>query len=1091
MAIDINKEDPHYKGEYGSIYEVNRNFPTGGVTGDFVVIEGWAHYWNAQRGTWCVNAKRDSYWDELITSLIEKFKLIRGATYMGVANLDTVPTKVIGAKMYYFATVAGTYKNFDNLVVPQGINVLYSENGSSWVNTTLLEVAQELGVSTNKVVSQKTLNDALAKKFDKESVVQESGEAEDKVMSQKAVSDKLRDLYEEINNSSDKVLSKNINVSGNLPINYNTGNGTAGQLIVGNVASVSLAKDTDSPFCEYFNYGLKCENSNEYFATILPELRDSIISGNTNSICISFWLDYRGIKENNSYVTFTVGEAFIVNKLLSDIDGLNGSYDGDKISYNYSVTYKKQLRGYKNISLVLTNVVNKAFTNSSLFKVSCTAILPINTFVTNLTIISSNSIDEYLIYPDKNGALYYNLDVIKKDIAKNTLDTAKNTSDIETIKSNNIEVTDYNLNKNVGTENETIILSNNELSAVEDTDSPFSGILGKCTEGLSRPSIDLMPYIQNDFNTLVFALWVNIDAIVATSTGLYLSIVASLRHPAYTTLEFGTGQKKFNSLSVGSIFKSTIDNNAMSATTTFEYVDKKGSWHKLVGKLTNIVWKINKSSLTKFNVYFNYNFVSSGVFRFQNTTCLLGNDIEYKYIPYNLIYPDGINQVQYPYNAQAATTLALKNKNEIKDIRLLMAGKKDSPLYGKYIAWVADSLLEGCANIVDGVAVPQNYNTIDEIDRDEQACGITAYVANGSNISKNVNWPYWIAKRTHCINHLLGASGQTIFGWAADNPLEYFYWYYKVIGRVVGFKSAYDQHNIEYIGNDGTYALRSTYTPDYIILSFGTNDNMSLVDVDSLPTLDSLPSEGGEEYKNKTFKLTTDDTYWSWKDDGTGGEGVPHYSWVQIFPKTVGSYETAWDGHGWNTNTLWGCYAKVITYYRQKWPDVKIGIILDGNTSRVQRNAFIRICRTFGIGFLDLHTLSYPVMYNNIRGYSINGEPYKQENNFPKGCIVHKDGHDYVSLCDIPANSVWDESKWGYSIDNKMTTKSPVALGQADRDNMPSITGRSEGNYSKGENIFIWGDYLAMLYSYDQFVHPTLRNAKVKSQIVENWLLTL
>ena len=213
MANDINKEDPHYKGEYGSIYEVNRKFPTGGVAGDFVVIEGWAHYWNADRGTWCVNAERDSYWDELITNIIEKFKLVRGATYMGVASLDTVPAKAIGAKMYYFATVAGTYKNFDNLVVPQGINVLYSENGSSWVNTTLLEVAQELGLSTNKVVSQKTLNDALnlkanqssvnealakkadnkrvddelAKKFDKASVVQEFGDSEDKVVSQFAL----------------------------------------------------------------------------------------------------------------------------------------------------------------------------------------------------------------------------------------------------------------------------------------------------------------------------------------------------------------------------------------------------------------------------------------------------------------------------------------------------------------------------------------------------------------------------------------------------------------------------------------------------------------------------------------------------------------------------------------------------------------------------------------------------------------------------------------------------------------------------------------------------------------------------------------
>lgn len=260
MDNDIDKTSPHYKGDFGSIYEVNKKFPTGGVAGDFVVIEGWAHYWNADRATWCVNAQRDSYWDELITNIIEKLKLIRGATYMGVASLDTVPAKIIGAKMYYFATVAGTYKNFGDLVVPQGINVLYSENGSSWVNTTLLEVAQELGVSTKKVVSQKALNDALnlkadqssvnealakkadkeemnrllgtkantadvnskfteeqkrvdtelAKKFDKESVAQESGEAEDKVMSQKAVSNKLNDLSSVVDKVSIKDEEGNV-----------------------------------------------------------------------------------------------------------------------------------------------------------------------------------------------------------------------------------------------------------------------------------------------------------------------------------------------------------------------------------------------------------------------------------------------------------------------------------------------------------------------------------------------------------------------------------------------------------------------------------------------------------------------------------------------------------------------------------------------------------------------------------------------------------------------------------------------------------------------------------------------------------------
>lgn len=303
MANDIDKTSPHYKGDFGSIYEVNKKFPTGGVAGDFVVIEGWAHYWNADRATWCVNAQRDSYWDELITNIIEKFKLVRGATYLGVASLDTVPTKVIGAKMYYFATVAGTYKNFGDLVVPQGISVLYSENGSSWVNTTLLEVAQELGVSTKKAVSQKALNDALKlkadqssvnealakkadkaemnrllatkantadvdtkfteekkrvdgeldKKFDKQSVVQESGEAEDKVMSQKAVSDKLSDLSKTLRVFDKVYLSANSSIKAYdvLPIGSTYEFTNKGQFPV----SISLRKGEDDVVQE-IKYGL-------------------------------------------------------------------------------------------------------------------------------------------------------------------------------------------------------------------------------------------------------------------------------------------------------------------------------------------------------------------------------------------------------------------------------------------------------------------------------------------------------------------------------------------------------------------------------------------------------------------------------------------------------------------------------------------------------------------------------------------------------------------------------------------------------------------------------------------------------------------
>nr|DAQ79486.1 MAG TPA: hypothetical protein [Caudoviricetes sp.] len=236
MANDIDKTSPHYKGEFGSIYEVNQKFPSGGVEGDYVAIDGWAHYWNADRGTWCVNAQRDSYWDELITNIIEHFKTIKGATYMGVATADTVPDSS-AEKMFYFALQGGKYANFGNQDVAQGINVLLTEDGKSWTVQSLISVAQELGASTTMLVSQKAITDAinrkanttdvdealakkadketmnteLAKKFDKVSVVQETGTATDKVMSQKVVTDNLTELQNtvfplEVSLSLDKSL---------------------------------------------------------------------------------------------------------------------------------------------------------------------------------------------------------------------------------------------------------------------------------------------------------------------------------------------------------------------------------------------------------------------------------------------------------------------------------------------------------------------------------------------------------------------------------------------------------------------------------------------------------------------------------------------------------------------------------------------------------------------------------------------------------------------------------------------------------------------------------------------------------------------
>lgn len=250
MANDIDKTSPHYKGEFGSIYEVNQKFPSGGVEGDYVAIDGWAHYWNADRGTWCVNAQRDSYWDELITNIIEHFKTIKGATYMGVATTDTVPDSS-AAKMFYFALQGGKYANFGNQDVAQGINVLLTEDGKSWTVQSLISVAQELGASTTMLVSQKAITDAinrkanttdvdealakkadketmnteLAKKFDKVSVVQETGSATDKVMSQKVVTDNLTELQNtvfplEVALSLDKTLLEYIGSEQSIKATY-------------------------------------------------------------------------------------------------------------------------------------------------------------------------------------------------------------------------------------------------------------------------------------------------------------------------------------------------------------------------------------------------------------------------------------------------------------------------------------------------------------------------------------------------------------------------------------------------------------------------------------------------------------------------------------------------------------------------------------------------------------------------------------------------------------------------------------------------------------------------------------------------------
>lgn len=84
------------------------------------------------------------------------------ATFAGVATPATNPGAPDG-KVYYFATQSGTYSNFGNTVVKDGITILFWEPDiPKWVGVLLFEVMQDVSGDSSFAVSQKAVNDALS-----------------------------------------------------------------------------------------------------------------------------------------------------------------------------------------------------------------------------------------------------------------------------------------------------------------------------------------------------------------------------------------------------------------------------------------------------------------------------------------------------------------------------------------------------------------------------------------------------------------------------------------------------------------------------------------------------------------------------------------------------------------------------------------------------------------------------------------------------------------------------------------------------------------------------------------------------------------
>ena len=83
----------------------------------------------------------------------------QNALCRGVATPTTNPGTIDGP-LYYFATQAGTYANFDGLVLPQGLSILFWNN-SEWTATTAFVVEQDVNGNSTNAVSQKAVRDAL------------------------------------------------------------------------------------------------------------------------------------------------------------------------------------------------------------------------------------------------------------------------------------------------------------------------------------------------------------------------------------------------------------------------------------------------------------------------------------------------------------------------------------------------------------------------------------------------------------------------------------------------------------------------------------------------------------------------------------------------------------------------------------------------------------------------------------------------------------------------------------------------------------------------------------------------------------------
>lgn len=153
MANETLETDIHYKGEFSTIYDVLKKYPVGGVTGDYVVIAGWKHYWTPSRGTWCVNERRDEYWDEQLTAISNSNREVLGKLdgKVNQSDIDSLVKELDKKNEEQDEVIKGT---IPKSLIGQELSDSEEEIPSQkLLKTTIEEVGQSIGSVSKRVNS--------------------------------------------------------------------------------------------------------------------------------------------------------------------------------------------------------------------------------------------------------------------------------------------------------------------------------------------------------------------------------------------------------------------------------------------------------------------------------------------------------------------------------------------------------------------------------------------------------------------------------------------------------------------------------------------------------------------------------------------------------------------------------------------------------------------------------------------------------------------------------------------------------------------------------------------------------------------------